>query len=192
MQLQKAIMKMDGLFNLSLINKILNYMESEELRLMGTSGGKNKDVRNVVGFTVSDKPFIDQIDNKDISKYVLYNYIKQALDIALMNYTIRFQHCQFSGINQTDFLKYSINGKYEIHTDDSVSTHRRLSIIVNLNEEYEGGDFIFFDPTNKKNIIHREILKKGTVLIFPSNFLYPHSVEPITKGTRYSLVSWAT
>ena len=30
----------------------------------------------------------------------------------------------------------------------------------------------------------------GAVLIFPSNFMYPHKVEPVTKGTRYSYVSW--
>jgi predicted 2-oxoglutarate/Fe(II)-dependent dioxygenase YbiX len=68
---------------------------------------------------------------------------------------------------------------------------RHLSIIVNLNEDYEGGDFVFFNPFNKEEIIHSVSLKKGNVLMFPSNFLYPHSVKPITKGTRYSIVSWA-
>ena len=33
-------------------------------------------------------------------------------------------------------------------------------------------------------------LKQGSVLIFPSNFMYPHEVESITKGSRYSFVSW--
>ena len=32
---------------------------------------------------------------------------------------------------------------------------------------------------------------KGDLLIFPSNFLYPHRVDPVTKGVRYSYVSWA-
>ena len=31
----------------------------------------------------------------------------------------------------------------------------------------------------------------GDVIIFPSNFMYPHRVEPVTKGARYSYVSWA-
>jgi hypothetical protein len=26
--------------------------------------------------------------------------------------------------------------------------------------------------------------------MFPSNFLYPHSVLPVTEGTRYSIVTW--
>lgn len=58
-----------------------------------------------------------------------------------------------------------------------------LSIIVNLNEDYTGGDLLFFE--NKKYI-----LKTGDVIVFPSNFLYPHSVLPVISGTRYSMVSW--
>ena len=33
-------------------------------------------------------------------------------------------------------------------------------------------------------------LKTGDILIFPSNFMYPHRVEPVKKGTRFSFVSW--
>jgi predicted 2-oxoglutarate/Fe(II)-dependent dioxygenase YbiX len=33
-------------------------------------------------------------------------------------------------------------------------------------------------------------LKKGDLLIFPSVFLYPHKVEPVKKGIRYSFISW--
>ena len=33
--------------------------------------------------------------------------------------------------------------------------------------------------------------KPGHVVIWPSNFMYPHAVEPVKKGIRYSVVSWA-
>jgi len=33
-------------------------------------------------------------------------------------------------------------------------------------------------------------LPTGSVLVFPSNFLYPHKVCPVKKGVRYSYVSW--
>ena len=29
------------------------------------------------------------------------------------------------------------------------------------------------------------------MIIWPSTFLYPHTVKPVTKGTRYSVVAWA-
>jgi PKHD-type hydroxylase len=51
-----------------------------------------------------------------------------------------------------------------------------------LNEDYEGGNFKFYD--NEEDIIKG----KGSVLVFPSYL--QHCVEKITKGNRYSLVVW--
>ena len=59
-----------------------------------------------------------------------------------------------------------------------------VSIVGILNDDYEGGNFVF-------NNNHEVKLKTGDILIFPSNFLYAHEVKEITKGTRYSYVSWA-
>ncbi len=25
---------------------------------------------------------------------------------------------------------------------------------------------------------------------FPSNFMYPHGIRPVTQGVRYSIVTW--
>ena len=58
-----------------------------------------------------------------------------------------------------------------------------VSIVGNLNEDYEGSEF---------HCRVKEIkLKTGDILMFPSNFMYPHEVTECTKGTRYSFVSWA-
>jgi len=57
-----------------------------------------------------------------------------------------------------------------------------LSVVGILNQNYEGGDFKIIDKYLK--------FKTGDVLIFPSNFMYPHEVTSITKGTRYSFVTW--
>jgi uncharacterized protein (TIGR02466 family) len=58
-----------------------------------------------------------------------------------------------------------------------------LSFLALLNNDFEGGDFLMFDGKKLK-------LVAGDVIVFPSNFLYPHAVTTITKGTRYSCVSW--
>ena len=91
-------------------------------------------------------------------------------------------------INQIDLLKYKKGGNYKIHTDHYTDSPRHLSIIINLNDKYKGGDLTFFDQ--KQNEIKRLKLTKNSIVFFPSNFMYPHSIEPITKGTRYSIVSW--
>jgi hypothetical protein len=53
-----------------------------------------------------------------------------------------------------------------------------------LNDEFEGGELVMFGD---------EVIpfKAGDIMIFPSNFLYPHRIEPVLKGIRYSCVSWA-
>ena len=58
-----------------------------------------------------------------------------------------------------------------------------LSIIGILNDDYGGGELIMFEDKKIDT-------KKGDLLIFPSNFLYPHEITPVTKGVRYSYVSW--
>ena len=58
-----------------------------------------------------------------------------------------------------------------------------LSLLGSLNDNYEGGDLILFDDFKIE-------LEKGDLIIFPSNFLYPHRVEPVLSGVRYSYISW--
>ena len=58
-----------------------------------------------------------------------------------------------------------------------------VSIVANLNEDYEGADFY----CRGKEIP----LKTGDILLFPSGIVYPHTVKETTKGVRYSFVSWA-
>ena len=59
-----------------------------------------------------------------------------------------------------------------------------LSILGSLNNDYEGGELVFW----RDKVVE---LKAGEIMIFPSNFLYPHEVRMVTKGTRYSFVSWS-
>lgn len=59
-----------------------------------------------------------------------------------------------------------------------------LSIVALLNNDFAGGEFVFW----KDEVIN---LEAGDILMFPSLFAYSHRVNIITKGTRYSVVSWA-
>ena len=59
-----------------------------------------------------------------------------------------------------------------------------LSMILSLNDDYEGGELFFWDD-------YVVPLGKGDIIMFPSLFLFPHGVKEATKGKRYSAVSWA-
>ena len=59
-----------------------------------------------------------------------------------------------------------------------------LSFVGNLNDDYEGGNLVFFGD-------YAVPLRAGDIVMFPSNFIYPHQVDEVTKSVRYSFVSWA-
>ena len=89
--------------------------------------------------------------------------------------------------NQSEFLMYDVKGKYETHVDtfhQRTNETRKLTVLVFLNDDFEGGKFYI---ANGHERMYPE-QSKGTVLIFPS--FMPHGVEPITKGIRYSIVTW--
>jgi predicted 2-oxoglutarate/Fe(II)-dependent dioxygenase YbiX len=58
-----------------------------------------------------------------------------------------------------------------------------LSIIGLLNDDFTGGEFVLCDEVIP--------LKKNSLMIWPSVFLYPHKVMQIKSGTRYTFVGWA-
>ena len=96
----------------------------------------------------------------------------------------------WSGYTPPRFNKYDQDKKMALHCDHIQSMFDgekkgipTLSVLGVLNDDYKGGEFIMFDDTEIK-------FDKGDVLVFPSLFLYPHKVEPVKSGTRYSYVSW--
>tara|TARA_B100000123_G_scaffold222588_1_gene171171 strand:- start:39 stop:704 length:666 start_codon:yes stop_codon:yes gene_type:complete len=108
------------------------------------------------------------------------------------------------------FTKYGVGQHYGWHCDswdkpydkpDEPNSHgkiRKLSVTVSLSDpsEYEGGnlEFDFRNQVdwerNKKSKIKEctEIRPRGSIIVFPS-FVW-HRVNPVTRGTRYSLVIW--
>jgi uncharacterized protein (TIGR02466 family) len=96
--------------------------------------------------------------------------------------------CQ--ALTRIRFNRYKVGTNMKVHADHihTIFDGERkgvpiISILALLNDDFEGGDFVMFDGKKVK-------LSAGDVIIFPSNFLFPHAVTTVTKGTRYSCVSW--
>jgi Rps23 Pro-64 3,4-dihydroxylase Tpa1-like proline 4-hydroxylase len=83
-----------------------------------------------------------------------------------------------------NLLRYKEGQFYTQHTDSFKSQQRSVSCSFLLNDDYEGGEFAFFD----REIIIRG--GKGSIVMFPSNFMFPHEIMPVTSGTRYSIITW--
>ena len=83
-----------------------------------------------------------------------------------------------------ELLRYETGQFYKVHTDSFKAKPRAVSCSFILNDGYEGGEFAFFD----KEVVIKA--PKGAVVMFPSNFMYPHEILPVTNGTRYSAITW--
>jgi len=175
----ETIVEIKNIINPEFIKRIIPLIDQKAKNNLSIKIGIDKDIRNVQGYSLNfDTP----------TNMFYWNYIKKEIERLYVFYKVKFPKMNSDKINQIDLLKYSEGGKYEIHTDHFTNAPRHLSVIINLNDEYEGGDLVF---TNQKDLeIKRLKLNKGSIVFFPSNFMYPHSIEPITNGTRYSIVAW--
>ena len=176
----EAVVEIKNVIGAEFTNKIISLIKKRaDKNLLVAQDKLNTDIRNVKGY---------QLNFKTPTNLFYWNYIKNEITRVYGFYKAKFPMMASSKINQIDLLKYNSGGKYSVHTDHYTNSPRHLSIIINLNEEYEGGDLIFTDQ--KKVEVKRIKLGKGSIVFFPSNFMYPHSIEPIKKGTRYSIVAW--
>lgn len=77
-------------------------------------------------------------------------------------------------------------GHYDWHIDvgDGPTSSRKISVCVQLNDDYEGGEFEILTSKTPRQMPK----KAGFVSIFPGWML--HRVRPVTKGIRRSLVLW--
>jgi len=174
----EAIVKIDSVISDVFCQDIINYCNQSKLERLGIGQSDvNKDVRNVLGKHLDfkkEKHIFDKINKKIEEMYVFYK--------------VKFPLIHNNKVNQIDLLKYEVGGKYRYHIDTATDCTRSLSVIINLNDTYKGGDLIFVDQ--KEIEIKRYKLKRGTIVFFPSNFMYPHGIEPVIEGERYSIVSW--
>jgi hypothetical protein len=82
-------------------------------------------------------------------------------------------------------LKYGVGQKFVNHIDDHPDYHRRVSFVYYINDDYDGGEINF----PRFNISYKP--SKNEMIIFPSTYVYNHSVNEVINGTRYAVVSWA-
>jgi len=96
---------------------------------------------------------------------------------------------QYGRVFDIEILKYENTGFYTWHVDHFSEIPRTMSCILLLNNDYEGGNLYFRNPDGSGE--WEVEVKPNRMIIWPSNFLYPHTVKPVTKGTRYSVVAWS-
>ena len=159
---------------------------------------KNFQAATVIG---EDQPILNEnirkvktwplhnITTNSYTEVLWCNYLIYHLKICITNY------CHFHNfekeflINDVEVLKYEPGGHYKFHTDHNMKIPRSFSCIFLVNDNYKGGELCFRYPQSDKITTIEK--KENRMIIWPSNFLYPHCVKPVMEGERYSVVAWA-
>lgn len=168
-----------------LIEQILSPQECADIIALGKRSGVKKE-DNVVNSSNVEV-------NKSIRSTEIYFINEVSLYQKIMPHVVRLNkwNYNFSRIEPLQLGIYKQGDHYDWHVDDDgvaydtstgpfAGLNRLLSFSILLNEDFEGGEFVMNDIL--------PLDKQGQILIFPSTI--KHKVNPVTQGTRYSLVGW--
>lgn len=130
------------------------------------------------GDVPEDYPFYDELMD-------LWDIFTSTVDSALEEYykLYPFARANLKGREHPNILKYVSGGELPPHQDIGVSS-RSLSVLSYLNDDYEGGEISF----PQSNITLKP--KAGSIVFFPSNFIYVHTIAKMKNGVRYAIPSW--
>jgi len=184
--LKDYIAVLDGVLPHSVCDKILEeYANSGEWgdTLVGSNGigDVRKDIRSATTIPMSADFVIDR--NAELRRE-LDSDVFAGASKAIQEYNKRFERSEIEQDSGYELLRYETGQFYTQHVDSFKARPRAVSCSFALNDDYEGGEFGFFD---------RELVikaPKGGAVLFPSGFMYPHEIMPVTKGTRYSIITW--
>ena len=187
-RLSDFIVVIRGLVPQEKCREIINlYKDHDAMNWALTIGGLDLDQRKVKQMRVSD----DKITSSD-KKFAdtdkeLFEFFSKAQSIYTKTLTEQRNMSDVLSISSDEgyqFLRYSEGYYFKEHTDNGIGMTRILTCTLNLNSDYDGGVFRLlrgeFDVT----------LGEGDAILFPSNFMFPHEVTEITRGERYSIVTW--
>lgn len=189
--MKEYILESKKLIPSTICNKIISYfdnpndLESARVGNGGDAGREDKKIRNCQTAFLLDKP------NKTFGETIMLNYLLDRLNEAGKAYSEKFPHFNLQEITQLDLLKYEANtydAGYKFHVDASGKLSKRiLSMSICLNDKFEGGEFVFDLPNGE--VSYQQNV--GDLIMFPSNFMFPHQVNKINNGIRYALIAWA-
>lgn len=181
----------DNAFEDGELQKIIDYCESgglERAQVLGTSADKVEAIEKV---RRCDIKFHQRNDETA--------WLFDRMNTIITSLNNQFYGFDLNGYDTFQYTSYDAaeKGTYHWHmdiclSDDALPSNmtqpRKLSLTLLLNDDFEGGEFMV-NLGNEDHATHVEI-PKGRVIAFPSFVI--HSVKPVTKGFRKSVVIWVT
>lgn len=129
-----------------------------------------------------------------LDQTVLYQPVREVIQKAFDRYKIEMANGplnQVGVLESPQIMKYSNDDNrgdnwFNWHADcwNMDTATRQISTIIYLNDVEDGGS------TSFHNLGVSAKPKKGSILIFPSSFLFIHQGEPPRSNPKYIIVSW--
>lgn len=175
--------------------KFLNdYIKSDKQKMqMGVFDPNQKNVPE----EYRSKIDTDSRDVKCANCEPILPQLKELLDNIVYNVINPYYGFQIRDCEPPQLLSYDVGGHYKPHIDAEAlwvnpdgtkqwkkTIDRDLSTVIFLNNDFEGGYFTF--PELRITIRP----EPGLLICFPSSKWFLHQVEPVTSGTRHSMVTW--
>lgn len=181
-KLEDYIYIVKNALSLNLCDEILEEFKNiDEWKDAVIPKGVDTSIRNCKTITISYPSVIQK--NCEV-RQKLDNQIFIGAAKCIQEYNNKFPYCKIEEDSGYQLLRYSEGCFYIEHTDSFKGRPRAVSCSFMLSDNFEGGEFAFFNRELKYK------LDKGDAIMFPSNFMYPHEIMPVTKGTRYSAITW--
>tara|TARA_R100000030_G_scaffold25399_1_gene18455 strand:- start:418 stop:972 length:555 start_codon:yes stop_codon:yes gene_type:complete len=166
----------ENILDLDDCKKIIEKSKEEKFPRAGIgSYGKKSKTRNCYA-----KPLNKEFDG------LIFNAVGKVLSLYGKEFHFAFSQMGEDVIDTGyDHLLYKgeEKGEFVTHVDHMNEQPRKISISILLNDDFDGGDFYFFDEYIVKN-------KAGGAVVFPSNFMFPHAVLPVLNGDRHAIITW--
>lgn len=175
-----TVRQLHGVLSNKDIAQLLSYVDTQPVHSGRLGDGRNdSEVRR-------SKVLFLPINKETKWIYNKVSHIVNGVNQRDFNFTLSaIQPMQYTEYHAAD------NGTYTDHLDWSpnVISPRKMSLSIQLSDdaEYEGGELQIKLTSHAPITASRT---KGDALVFPSFLL--HGVTPVTRGTRKSLVVWAT
>ena len=180
--LRDYILIVENVIPNKLCDEILaEYKTSSDWKNTTVARGLDRDYRRCDAINTSEAVMVQK--NPEVRKYLDEEIFKCAGN-AILKYNEKFNNAVIQGDSGYILLRYQSGDFYKQHTDHFLQEPRIVSCSFSLNDDYEGGSFDFFDRQLSYKV------PKGAALMFPSNFMYPHEITPVTNGVRYSVITW--
>jgi len=188
MEIKNFIKIYDEVLPWNVLSNLIRFANISKFEETKIGGGE----KNIVDFNIR-RTYALSLSNLDnsMSKVHWFNLLHFYFNKNLKQYKFdaNILDYHYKDIFDIEILKYENTGFYTWHVDHFANIPRTMSCILLLNNDYEGGNLCFRNPDGSGE--WEVEIRPNRMIIWPSNFLYPHTVKPVTKGKRYSVVAWA-